>query len=182
MTIHHWSADEDDYIRNNYPKIGAKKCAFDIGRDVRHVEFRARQLNVKSRVRLVWTPEMVAYVKDHYKTETANKIAKDLGISKMALQKMTQKIGATKENPPIYLDVSVNDRFGSVTVKSVNGSFCHCICDCGKVINTTIFKLRTRYAKNNCCKSCPTNKFYKIRDLGVIILHNGKNVLLTRMI
>ena len=117
MRKYFWTVTEDDFIIANYPALGPKKCSEALGRSYGEVALRARALKVKRYSRINWTKEMCDYICEHYKSESADKIAEDLNVPLTALHKKIQALGATKDWTYTHIDSTGYRRIGKIRNK-----------------------------------------------------------------
>ncbi len=66
MGGYHWTEEDDDWLRKNYPGLGANGCykAGPLGRTLRAIHNRAQRLGLVCKRR--WTEGEDAWIKEHY--------------------------------------------------------------------------------------------------------------------
>lgn len=72
-----WSPQDDEYLAQNYAKLGVAKCAEALGRTKCAIKARALKLGLKARV--AWTDEERKYLIKHYAAYGPKKCAEALG-------------------------------------------------------------------------------------------------------
>lgn len=80
----HWSSDETEFLKNNYPKLSMQNIAKILNRSVRAVESRIGRLGLYStnRAKLItWSSDEVKFLKENYLKLSLREIAKSLNRS-----------------------------------------------------------------------------------------------------
>lgn len=71
-----WSNEELDYLKNNYPKLGAEKCSIYLDRSIVSVKSKASRLKISSEKS--WTKEEDDFLLENYGKLTIREILKTL--------------------------------------------------------------------------------------------------------
>ena len=104
MQKYFWTAEEDEYIRNNYENLGPKRCSENMGRLYQAVQLRARQMNITQYSHIDWDAQKVEFLKTHYGTKPALWLSQQLQIPKTAIQKKVEQLGLKKEWKNFYVN------------------------------------------------------------------------------
>lgn len=95
---------EKQYIRENYPTMGAIKCAEALGRPRNSVQYMAQKLGVRMYASKPWTEEEKAYLEIYYPQTGGHHCANKLGRSFDAVHKMVEKLGLKIDTKGYYID------------------------------------------------------------------------------
>ena len=99
-----WTPERDTYLREHYPVESAVKIARYLNVSESSVRSRAFSLGIKkgkSINKICWTPEMVAYLEEHYPTGKFVEIARHLGCRVPSVKWKAKQLGLvrTPKNP-----------------------------------------------------------------------------------
>lgn len=89
-----WEEWEDQFIRDNYLKLGVTECARQLNRTYHATQHRAvKKLNVRNYIHKKWTEEEKQFLRDNYPDKLGHYCAEKLGRSFHATHKMVEKLG-----------------------------------------------------------------------------------------
>lgn len=92
-----WTAADLTALRHLYPEKGAGETARILGRSKQATYVRANQLGLSAPpVGIVWTPQMLKLLNDHYATMFNRDLTKLVGVSMRSLIRKARELGLEK--------------------------------------------------------------------------------------
>jgi hypothetical protein len=98
-----WTAEEDNFLRNNYKRMTARTIAERLGRTYMATQTRADTLGLVKRLRMKvgytqhkWTQEELDYIKENFQEFTCDELADAIGVTTGALRNQVKKLKLTK--------------------------------------------------------------------------------------
>ncbi len=97
-----WTKDQDEKIREMYPKLGGTKLAASMKVPYRCLVNRASYLGIKLDRKFHWTADALQVLRDRYEQDGPQLLAKEWGTTAFAVTARARRlgIGATRKKPP----------------------------------------------------------------------------------
>jgi hypothetical protein len=95
-TKRNWTADEDDFVRVNYIKLGGRQIALELHRTLESVQNRARILKVAYPRGHRWTPSELEFLRANYSQMEAKEIANSLNLRVQQVKSRVVSLGLEK--------------------------------------------------------------------------------------
>jgi DNA-binding MurR/RpiR family transcriptional regulator len=93
---HEWSDSDIDYLVTHYLDTDSDELSRRFGVSLSTLHIKARELGMtktNGRGRHKWTEEEIAYLRDHFPTDTLGDIATHIGLSSPTVSRMAQSLG-----------------------------------------------------------------------------------------
>ena len=103
MTRARWTPEEDQFMIDNYRKIGVVETADRLGRTTASVHNRACILKITESV-TPWTEDEYEFFKNNYYKKTMYRLSKEMGRSRKGIQTQAKRLG--------YRPLTLDDRKG----------------------------------------------------------------------
>lgn len=98
MKRHYWTCEEENFLRENYPRMSVKKIAAQLDRKFDAVRMRLNKLRLrKNRKKIVWIQPMDELICELYPTRPAYEIAAKLGCTARQIWRRAQKLGVKSQ-------------------------------------------------------------------------------------
>lgn len=94
--IHKWTKAEEEFMLTNYPLLGCKKCAAELGIEAGKVKAKASNMKLSGPRRRPLTTEELNYFMTHYANTPTAEIAARLGVSESVVYHLVKKYGVRK--------------------------------------------------------------------------------------
>ena len=95
-----WTPEMKEYLREHYPTENSETLAKSLGVTRQAVTAMAHHSGAVKRAQsgqMVWTPEKIAYLEEHYPRNSVATIAKYLGCTQAQVKWRVQRMGLRKE-------------------------------------------------------------------------------------
>lgn len=93
---HKWTMEEENTMRNEYPRLGCTKCATLLGIGYKSVKSKAKRMGLKGPHRTPLTSEQIEYFKANYSDISTAEIADKLGVSESVVYHLAETYGLKK--------------------------------------------------------------------------------------
>lgn len=95
-----WTEEEEQYIKQNYPKLNTRKVAEHLKRSPGAIRAKAFRIELKKKEDSIeWTEEEEAYLKDNYFSLDLDILSKELGRTQNAIRNKASHFKLARNNP-----------------------------------------------------------------------------------
>lgn len=109
-----WTKEEQTYLVENYPTLGANHCSQILGRSIASIAKKASALKLKIETKS-WSIEKETFLKDNYNVLGPTKCAEKLDMSKGAVQakavrmNLSTTLGKVKQHEDYLTDLEIKN-------------------------------------------------------------------------
>lgn len=135
-----WTAEEDEYLKKNYPTATPKELEKRLRRSYKAIQSRANRKGYKRQRKKQWTEEKTKFLIDNYNKMSVKKIAEKLNIKERYIYPHASKLNLVKENTGEYTEEEDEQllklKSKGLTWKEISGK-----------MDRTVNSARARYTK-----------------------------------
>lgn len=104
-----WTADELEYLRENYAKLGCRACAANLKRPVQATFVKASKIGIARKGNIIeWSEEQLLFLRENFETMTSYELAAALGKKRTKVRMKYAELGLAKLKMEYWNDEMVD--------------------------------------------------------------------------